>query len=466
MTAKTRPVSEKIVAMNEALILGSVRQHELTTAAEAATARLQQEINERKQVEAALRESEQRYRILFDLCPVAVYSCDASGVIQQFNHRAMELWGRRPSLRDTAQRFCGSFKLLRPDGSFIHHELCPMAKVAEGKISAVRDKEVVIERPDGSRITVVVNIAPLKNDLGKVTGAINCFYDITERKQAEKAHRRVAALTGTNRRLALEVAQRRTAQEALQASEKRQRRLLADSQHMRDQLRLLSHQLLLAQEDERKRISRELHDVIAQTLTGINLRLASFKLDVTMTTKDRERNITRVQQLVEQSVNVVHQFARELRPAVLDDVGVIPALHTLMKGFKEETGIQVSLTAFAAVEQINSDVKIVFYRVAQEALTNVARHARASRVDMSIQKVGDVVGMKITDNGKGLPQESLRHGNKNRRLGLLGMRERLEIIGGKFAIESVSGKGTTVTAQIPLATTRSKAKSRGSKARK
>jgi signal transduction histidine kinase len=456
MTAKPTPGSENILAMNEALMLGSVRQHELTAAAEAANARLQKEITERKLAETALRDSEKRYRTLFDLGPVAVYSCDASGVIQQFNPRAVELWGRQPPPRDTAQRFCGSFKLFRPDGSFMVREQCPMADVASGKSSGVRDREVIIERPDHSRITVVVNIAPLKNDQGKITGAINCFYDITERKQAEEAQRRVAVLAATNQKLELEIAQRRTAQAALQASEQHQKHLLADSRHMRDQLRLLSRQVLRAQEEERKRISRELHDVIAQTLTGINLRLAALKVDATMNSKERERNITRTQQLVEQSVNVVHRFARELRPAVLDDIGLIPALHTFLKGFKEQTGIRVSLSAFAAVEEENGDHRIVFYRVAQEALMNVARHAQATQVDVSIQKVDGSVCMKITDNGKGLPPESILRGKKNNRLGLLGMRERLEMLGGKFSIESSPGKGATITAQIPVPRARSK----------
>jgi PAS domain S-box-containing protein len=159
--------------MNEALLMSSVRQHELADKAENA------------QVEA--RESENRYRALFDLGPVAVYACDASGVIHDFNRRAVELWGRKPALGDTDERFCGSFKLFRPDGSFMPHDQCPMAEVVSGKIPEVRDAEVLIERADGSRITVIVNILPLKNDQKEVTGAINCFYDITERKQAENA---------------------------------------------------------------------------------------------------------------------------------------------------------------------------------------------------------------------------------------------------------------------------------------
>jgi PAS domain S-box-containing protein len=142
----------------------------------------------------ALRKSEERFRVLFESGPVAVYSCDTSGVIREFNRRAAELWGREPKLGDTDERFCGSFRMIRPDGSIMGHAQCPMAEVLCGRIQEARDAEVLIEQPDGSRVSVVVNIRPLTNQGGEVTAAINCFYDITERKLAEEATAKLAAI--------------------------------------------------------------------------------------------------------------------------------------------------------------------------------------------------------------------------------------------------------------------------------
>jgi len=139
---------------------------------------------ERQQAERALRASEERFRALFDLGPVAVYSCDTTGAIREFNRRAVELWGRKPE--PGGAQFCGSFKMHLSDGTVMPRNQCPMAEVLNGKIPRATDVEVLIEQPDGSRITVIVNIVPLKNDRGEITGAINCFYDITERKRMEE----------------------------------------------------------------------------------------------------------------------------------------------------------------------------------------------------------------------------------------------------------------------------------------
>jgi PAS domain S-box-containing protein len=174
-----RSFERQLREMNEALLVYSVQQQELAEQAQVA--------------DALVRDSEERYRTLFDLVPVAVYSCDTSGVIQKFNRRAAELWDREPASGDTDERFCGSFKLFRPDGSLMPYEQCPMAEVLSGKISELRDAEVLIERPDGSRLTVLVNIRPLKTQRGELTGAINCFYDITERNRVQEHNKLLMA---------------------------------------------------------------------------------------------------------------------------------------------------------------------------------------------------------------------------------------------------------------------------------
>lgn len=189
MTPDGASVEEKMRTMNEALVLGLVRQHELTDIAHSLNVQLQNEIVDRREAETALRASEQRYRTLFELGPVGVYSCDASGLIVNFNRRAAELWGRAPALEDPGDRYCGSFRLFDPAGARVPLDQCPMADVLSGNVPAVSDQEVHIERPDGSRVTVVVNIRPLTDDSGKIVGAVNCFYDITDRKHAEERQR-------------------------------------------------------------------------------------------------------------------------------------------------------------------------------------------------------------------------------------------------------------------------------------
>jgi signal transduction histidine kinase len=267
--------------------------------------------------------------------------------------------------------------------------------------------------------------------------------------------RRSADLAASNRRLRDEIAQRKTAEESLRKSERHHGHLLQESRHMHEELRFLSRQLLSAQEEERKRISRELHDVIAQTLTSINVRLAKLKAEAALNSRGLEQSIARTQQLVQHSVQIVHRFARELRPAVLDDLGLVPALHTFMEHFREESGIRVTLSAFAGVEQVNGDKRTVLYRVAQEALTNIARHAQASRADVQVREQDGAVCLSIKDDGKGFQQQRVVRAKKGKRLGLLGMRERLEMVGGQFSVTSAPGKGTTVRAQIPLAAGRS-----------
>ena len=269
-------------------------------------------------------------------------------------------------------------------------------------------------------------------------------------KIVEMLSQRTVELAASNVALQLEIVQRQAVEEALKKSEHHYSRLLAESDRLQQQLRQLSRQILQAQEEERRQISRELHDVIAQTLTGINVRLAALAKAASINTQGLDANIASTRLLVEKSVEIVHQFARELRPAVLDDLGLIPALHSFMKNFADRTGVRTHLTAFAGVEQLDIARRTVLFRVAQEALTNVGRHAKATQVAVTLQKTPDGVVMKIKDDGKSFSVDRTLHTNGGKRLGLLGMRERLEMVGGHFSLESEPGKGTMVIAQMPF----------------
>ncbi len=262
--------------------------------------------------------------------------------------------------------------------------------------------------------------------------------------------RRTLELASSNKQLKREILRRKRVQETLRKSEQHSRRLLTHSRQLQDQLRHLSRRILLAQEEERKRISRELHDVIAQMLTGITIRLATLKIEALANTKGFSKNVSHAQRLVEKSVDRLHRFARELRPAMLDDLGLIPTLHSHLKTYSKETGLLTSLNAFEGLEALSSAKRTVLYRVVQEALTNIACHAQASRVVVDIQRVETSVRMQIRDDGKSFDVEAALRPGRVPHLGLLGMRERVEMVGGKFSIESKPGKGTIVQAQIPF----------------
>ena len=266
--------------------------------------------------------------------------------------------------------------------------------------------------------------------------------------------KRTMELAVSNQELRKEIERRGEIEAALKKSERHYTQLLAESGLLQEQLRYLSRQILSAQEEERKRISRELHDRIAASLTGINLELNALRNEATGNNQALRRKIARTQRLVQNSVEVIHEFARDLRPTALDDLGFIPALHSFTKNFLKQTGIRVRLKVFAAVEKLDNSKRTVLYRVTQEALTNVLKHAQASEVEVDIRKLGDAVALSIRDNGRSFQVERLLYSHENKRLGLLGMRERVEMVGGSFRVQSARGQGTTVHASIPLDNTR------------
>lgn len=399
-----------------------------------------------KEAENVLRRSEALLSAVFAQAPVGMYVVNARFQLQEINPTALRLFGKIHPL--LGRNFSEIVHLLWPrpaaDAALVRfrHTLKTGAPYQSPEFAERR-------QDTGAREVYEWQIQRVILPAGE-HGVVCFFNNITVRKEAEAAQRRAAVLTASNQKLKLEIDRRKASEDSLRKSEQHQRQLFDQSRLMQEQLRYLSRQVLRAQEEERKRISRELHDVIAQTLTGINLRLAALKKSASTDQNGFNRSIALTQKLVEKSVSLVHDFARELRPAVLDDLGLVPALHTFMKDFTVQTGVRTQLTAFAAVEQLDTIQRTVLFRVAQEALTNVAKHARASRVAVNIQKLPHHISMTITDNGQSFRAPPGWQTRGGKRLGLLGMRERVEMVGGNFAVESTPGKGTTIAAQLPL----------------
>jgi len=382
------------------------------------------------------------YTDLYDFAPVGYMSLDEQGQILKVNLTGAALLG------------VGRARLLhRPLLTYVAPAdrrgiLDFLKQVFAGSAKQVCEANLL--REGGATFCANIHGAAASSASGPQKWCRVVFSDITVLKLSEEAQRRVEALADANNDLRQEIARRQAVEKSLKKSEQHQGQLLERSHIMQDQLRHLSRQILQAQEEERKRISLELHDVIAQTLTGINIQLAALAKRTRLNPDEFDSSIAQTQRLVEKSVDVVHQFSRDLRPAVLDDLGLIPALHTFMKNFTAQTGVRTHLTAFAGVEHLDTTGRTVLFRVAQEALTNVARHAHANSVEVSIHKLPDCICMKIKDDGKSFQAQRLLKARSSKRLGLLGMRERLEMIGGHFEVESTLGKGTTIQAKIPL----------------
>lgn len=267
-----------------------------------------------------------------------------------------------------------------------------------------------------------------------------------------RALRREAAVQARGqRRLEGEIVRRKAAEQAHQQAKEEHQKLFAESLIMQRKLRQLTRQIIAAQEEERKQISRELHDEVVQNLVSINVQLAALGKGATLGHLGMKAEIARTQRLVETSVNAVHRFARELRPAVLDDLGLIPALHAFNKNLAARKKLRIHLSAFSGVEALASDKRTALYRVAQEALTNVVRHAQATDVRMSIAEMPGGIRMEVSDNGKSFPVRQAFSGRSPNRIGLIGMRERMEMVGGSLTILSAPVRGTTIRAEVPSA---------------
>jgi len=244
--------------------------------------------------------------------------------------------------------------------------------------------------------------SPITDNNGEIIGAIETLEDITERKGAE------------------------------------------------DNLRYYVREITGAQEEERKRIARELHDDTAQVLASLSRQLDNFIRKKHGLTPNEVFFLKDLQAQLNRGVQSVHRFCQALRPSVLDDLGLIPALRSLVTGLQESEGIDTDLKVLGGERRFSPEVESLLFRIVQEALNNIRRHAQASEAQVVMEFAEDRTKVTISDNGRGFELlgrvDDLPRSGK---LGLAGIQERVRLLGGTIEVQSTLGKGTTLIVEIP-----------------
>jgi PAS domain S-box-containing protein len=355
------------------------------------------DITERKRMEETLRESERRFRLLYEKAPLGYQSLDAAGCFIDVNQAWLDTLGY--SREEVIGRWFGDF--LAPHEVEAFKQRFPKFK-ATGEIHV----EVEMVRKDGTHtiIDIVGRIAHDEHGGFKQTHCI--LTDITERKRAEEALR-----------------------------------------ESRARLAHLSHSLVEAQEEERRRIARELHDEVGQSLTVLTISLDS----VSQLASDgvMRGKIAEIQEVTKNLFAEVSALSLELRPRVLDDLGLIPGLLSLFSRFSTQTGVEIDFKHTGiGRKQVTPEIEISAYRIIQEALTNVVRHAGVKTASVRLQVEGDILYIQVQDEGKGFDLQKALSAEDS--LGLLSMTERAEQVGGHLEVETAPGEGALITCRLPL----------------
>jgi signal transduction histidine kinase len=225
------------------------------------------------------------------------------------------------------------------------------------------------------------------------------------------------------------------------ASEKEQ--LLKELQKKETELRRALQRAVEYQEAERKRISRELHDEVGQALTSILIRLKALQ-DETDTETIAER-LDGLRYLTSESIEELRRLAVDLRPAILDHLGILPALRWYIQQLADQSDLTIQFIGPEKIERLPEEIELVLYRVAQEGLTNAIRHSQASQVEVVLEQSVHVLRLRVVDDGKGFDPQNLDRG-----LGLVGIRERVELLKGKCGVDTTPGEGTRLWVEIPL----------------
>ena len=273
------------------------------------------------------------------------------------------------------------------------------------------DREVIRLRKDGKKIHLSISAAPLFNSGHKPIGISSFLIDVSEKKK----------------------------------SEREREKLFKQITAARNRLKILSSRLISVQETEKRNISRELHDEIGQMLTAIKIDAQRIKLDPG--SPDTASIINDCTKLVESTISVVRNLSLELRPAIIDDLGLAASLRWYLDRFRQRTGIMVKTEFEKISEPLPPECAITLFRICQEALTNIARHAGAGYVKVSLKQNKNSIVLMIEDDGSGFDaQKALREAAGGKSMGLISMQERTELLGGKFSIKSTKGSGTVIKA--------------------
>lgn len=211
------------------------------------------------------------------------------------------------------------------------------------------------------------------------------------------------------------------------------------------ELKELSARLVSAQEEERRAISRELHDEVGQSLSALLMEAGNAAASVPQASAEVRRHVESIKKLAEASVNVIRNMTLLLRPSMLDDFGLVPALEWQAREVSKRTGLRVHVSAEESAAELSDEFKTCIYRVVQEALHNCARHSRARNVKVVVKQEPSRIVLSVEDDGHGFDSRRVRG------LGLVGMEERVNHLGGAFEIESHPGAGTKVAVELPLA---------------
>jgi PAS domain S-box-containing protein len=357
---------------------------------------------------AAPLPAEHWYRWVFQSAPDGLLATDLQGRISEANHAATILMGARA--RELVGRPLSSLVCLRERAGFA-------ARLARlHRRSGATEEWQVRMQPLLSRpFDASVAVRPFGDRFGRGVGYAWSVRDITRRKRIEGR---------------------------LQASDSRYRSLYRRMLAHRDRLRELSSRALQAREEEARRIAHQLHDETGQITASIHLALEDVARGLS---PGGRRRIRGARALLDQMEERLRRLSHELRPTILDDLGLMPALEFLGSGFSSRTGTAVEVCG-STEGRLPPVIETAVYRIVQEALANVARHARASRVVIRVERRDEFLRCSVRDDGVGLARSSKAGGG----LGLLGIRERLDALGGRMRLGSPAGSGTELRATIPL----------------